>query len=111
MCRKRLTLLNESFDRIDRDQDGLLNYSDLKEWYKTKVPLFKKMKKVNIDAAIERDLIPWMQKFNNNSTKITDPTHTKPITRDKFINYYFVISSTIINDSYFDLFIRDLFNL
>lgn len=45
MCHKRIKVLNEAFDQLDFNADGLLDFYDFENWFKINHLCFQNCKK------------------------------------------------------------------
>lgn len=109
MCPKRLRLVNEAFNKLDYDGNDLILFEDLSYWFNDTVRSLVSIKNTNefeITKKVNTILRKWLYSFELNGSK-----KYGIITREKFISYYTVISCTIMDDTYFDLFMRKTFNL
>lgn len=99
--KNRITLINQAFDKLDKDHSGQVTASDLKGVYDvSKNPNFK-------NGAMTEEQI--LRKFLN--TFDTKGHEDGIITREEFINYYASVSASIDNDAYFDLMMRNNWKL
>ncbi|MES1903223.1 MAG: hypothetical protein MHPSP_002777 [Paramarteilia canceri] len=98
----RKCLIRKAFDKLDRDRDGQITLQDIKKTYN-----FDKNPKIkNGDLTEEMFMKQFMQSFSK-KTLSQDPK----LTYNDFENYYAGISSFIDNDLYFDLLMRNAWNL
>lgn len=125
LCHKRVKVLKEAFEALDIDEDSVLTYYDFDKWFRKNNPSFadrprndEKLTKVSwinftfttfsstiMFSPFLKIIISCMVNFNGNLEPL------KPITREGFMEYYKVVSSTIMNDAYFDLLIRRIHHL
>lgn len=100
ICKKRWEVLDLAFKRLDFDKDGIIDMNDLKCWYK-----FNKMYCEQDEKKLEEIILLWMSNFSFKTENKSE------ITRVQFFDYYYVVSSTVIHDAYFDLLIRNTFHI
>ncbi|RNA23439.1 calcyphosin [Brachionus plicatilis] len=101
MCPKRLSLLNAAFEKLDcKTRDNIIDVEDVKFWLINS----SNNKKLN-ERRMNQSAMIWMSQFCRNKDK------NSLIDRDKFIEFYQILSSTIISDAYFDLIIRSSYNI
>jgi hypothetical protein len=112
MCPRRLMLINESFNKLDYDGNNLILFNDLKYWFHDSIKsiIIKKtndsLTEFDLNKKVNDILRKWLYSFELNRNE-----KLGVVTREIFISYYTVISCTIMNDAYFDLFMRKTFNL
>lgn len=124
MCKKREIVLEQAFKRLDIGQSGFIAVNDLKYWYKLnkfnhydeekieevflfyiKILLLSFTMELISSLFDSKIILLWMSNFsfkNENKSQIT---------REQFFDYYYVVSSTVIHDAYFDLLIRNTFHI
>ncbi|CAF0719357.1 unnamed protein product [Brachionus calyciflorus] len=101
MCPKRVNVLNEAFNSLDLNtKDKLIDIDDVKKWLRN-----NSNGKTSNDERITRNALIWISQFN---------TYNQPnfkIDLENFIEFYQILSSTIMSDAYFDLIIRTSFDI
>lgn len=118
----RLSIIDQAFNKMDRDDDGVITIADLKNVYSVKEhPKYQSGEKTedeiltdflhnfeggrgNLDGKV-LGLLAVYQIFIN-IYMLTISFFFLQITREEFINYYATISASIDNDMYFDLMMR-----
>lgn len=101
MSLAREGLVNRCFKKTDRDNDDIITVDDLRRAYSVKHhPLY-----VNGDEDKETIMKRFLATFEEG-----DDRQAK-ITQEEFLNYYAGISASIEEDGYFDLLLREEYNL
>jgi len=113
----RLSIIDLAFDKMDKDDDGVITIADLKNVYSVKEhPKYQSGEKS--EDEILTDFLHNFEGGRGNldgkvcSTFITlndvpiKSMFNSQITREEFVNYYATISASIDNDMYFDLMMR-----
>lgn len=96
MSATRLNAVNKAFSKLDPDKKGSTDFTTFKKIY----IVDKHPKYQNGDYTKASIFQKILTNFKNNI-----------ITRDDFINYYAAISAQIERDIYFDLLMRECYNL
>jgi len=101
MSMTREALVQRCFKKIDRDNDGIITVNDLRRSYSVKHhPLY-----VNGDEDKEEIMKRFLATFEEGENP------SAKITLEEFLNYYAGISATIQEDGYFDLLLREEYNI
>jgi len=113
----RLSIIDQAFDKMDRDDDGVITIADLKNVYSVK----EHPKYQSGEKSEDEILTDFLHNFEGGRGNLdgkvcsTDITlndisimsmFNSQITREEFVNYYATISASIDNDMYFDLMMR-----
>ncbi|XP_037049819.1 calcyphosin-like protein [Bradysia coprophila] len=101
MSLAREALVHRCFKKTDRDNDDVITVDDLRRSYSVKHhPLY-----VNGDEDKETIMKRFLATFEEGGDLRAE------ITIEEFLNYYAGISATIEEDGYFDLLLREEYNL
>ncbi|XP_074648905.1 calcyphosin-like protein [Tubulanus polymorphus] len=103
MTPNRISVINEVFDKLDTSGDGLLQTDDLKGVFTGQVYSHPKYR--SGEWSEEQVLVSFLKTFDTPN----DPDGV--VTREEFMNYYAGVSSTIDDDVYFDLMMRQCWGL
>ena len=104
MSRRRMAMVDQAFAQLDKDGSGLVDFSDVMDTYNAKShPDFisgRRTEKQILEDFLGNFIIPRKraQAFSG-------------ITRKDFTDYYNNISSSIDNDDYFELMIRNAWHI
>lgn len=114
---RRQSLIYQVFQKFDRDGNGTVNIEDLKGWYNASMhPDVRSGKKSEEDVLYEF-LDTFEQHYsllvsNYSNIKLQDrDSRDRRVTFPEFVEYYNNISASIDNDDYFELMIRNAWNL
>lgn len=95
------------YKKIDVNEDGILDISDIKGKYDaSKHPDVKSGKKTADEVLKE-----FLETFEMHHNVMNGNKSDGRVTLDEFIEYYTNISANIDNDAYFDLMITNAWNL
>ncbi|XP_060552060.1 calcyphosin-like protein isoform X2 [Ruditapes philippinarum] len=103
MTKGRIEVINQAFDLLDANKDGILNIDDLKIVYSTNARRHPKF--VSGEWTEEQVLRNFLDSID------TPGNPDGKVTREEFMNYYAGVSSTVDDDSYFDLMMRACYGL
>ncbi|XP_060602658.1 calcyphosin-like protein [Ruditapes philippinarum] len=103
MSKLRTDVINEAFDLLDANKDGVLKLEDLKIVYSTNARRHPKF--VSGEWTEEQVLRNFLDSID------TPGNPDGKVTREEFMNYYAGVSSTVDDDSYFDLMMRACYGL
>ncbi|XP_060594279.1 calcyphosin-like protein [Ruditapes philippinarum] len=103
MSPNRVEVVNQAFGLLDVNNDGVLKMEDLKVVYSRNA---KKHPKFVSGEWTEEQVL---QHFLNSIDTPGNPDGK--VTREEFMNYYAGVSSTVDDDSYFDLMMRACYGL
>ncbi|XP_053386873.1 calcyphosin-like protein isoform X2 [Mercenaria mercenaria] len=103
MTKRRVELINQAFDCLDANKDGILNIDDLKIVYSTNAKQHPKF--ISGEWTEEQVLRNFLDSID------TPGNPDGKVTREEFMNYYAGVSSTVDDDSYFDLMMRACYGL
>lgn len=101
MSERRKKLIQMAFNKLDKSGDGSLTVEDLKGVYNVK----KHPKYLNGEWTEDQCLRRFLDTFDSRGSE------DGKITRDEFFNYYAGVSASIDQDAYFDLMMRNAYNL
>jgi len=109
MSDKRINLIKQAFKKFDRTGDGVVTIDDIRGVYSAKMhPDVKSGKKTEDDVLFEfLDTFEQYHALKSGDTKSRD----KSITLEEFIDYYRNVSCSIDSDEYFELMIKNAWNL
>lgn len=96
MSRTRTNILGKAFSKLDSEMIGYVDFETFKKVY----AVDKHPKYQNGDCTKTSLFEKILKNFDNDS-----------ISKEDFMNYYSAISAQIERDAYFDLLIRECFNL
>lgn len=99
----RLNVIDEAFNKLDVNKDGVLTIDDFRVLYDNQAKLHPKY--VNGEWTKDQVLQSFLDAFD------TPGERDGIVTKEEFLNYYSVVSATISDDSYFDLIMRKSYNL
>ncbi|XP_060552064.1 calcyphosin-like protein isoform X2 [Ruditapes philippinarum] len=103
MTKGRIEVINQAFDLLDANKDGILNIDDLKVVYSTNAKRHPKF--VSGEWTEEQVLRNFLDSID------TPGNPDGKVTREEFMNYYAGVSSTVDDDSYFDLMMRACYGM
>lgn len=96
MSATRLNAINKAFSKLDPDRKGFTDFKTFERTY-------------NVDKH------PWYRNGDCTKSSISQKILTNfannTISKDDFLNYYAAISAQIEKDIYFDLLLRECYNL
>ncbi|CAB4067443.1 Calcyphosin-like protein,Calcyphosin,Crustacean calcium-binding protein 23 [Lepeophtheirus salmonis] len=102
MSECRLRVIDEAYNKLDKNKDGVINLDDVKGVYDvTKHPKF-----INGELTEDQILNKFLNIFESSSKNIDGN-----VTKSEFLEYYAGISASIDNDAYFDLMMRNAWKL
>eukprot|EP01022_Parablepharisma_sp_SALTPOND_P007913 TRINITY_DN1341_c0_g1_i1.p1 TRINITY_DN1341_c0_g1~~TRINITY_DN1341_c0_g1_i1.p1 ORF type:complete len:726 (-),score=97.19 TRINITY_DN1341_c0_g1_i1:11973-14150(-) len=103
----RKALVDQAFDRLDIDRSGVVDSSDIKGMYNpSKHPAVIEGRKTE-DQILQEFLETFELHHNLRAKQEKD----YKVTREEFYEYYNNISASIDNDEYFEVMIRNAWNL
>lgn len=103
MSNKRVEVVNEAFNKLDANKDGVLKLDDLKIVYSANAKQHPKY--ISGEWTEEQVLRNFLDSID------TPGNPDGKVTREEFMNYYAGVSSTVDDDSYFDLMMRACYGL
>ncbi|XP_060552504.1 calcyphosin-like protein [Ruditapes philippinarum] len=103
MALRRIEVTNEAFDSLDANKDGILSIEDLKIVYSVNAKRHPKF--ISGEWTEEQVLRNFLDSID------TPGNPDGKVTREEFMNYYAGVSSTVDDDSYFDLMMRACYGL
>lgn len=103
LSQKRIEVINQAFDKLDAIKDEVLRMEDLKIVYSTNARQHPKF--VSGEWTEEQVLRNFLDSID------TPGNPDGKVTREEFMNYYAGVSSTVDDDSYFDLMMRACYGL
>jgi hypothetical protein len=104
---KRRTIVTLAFKKFDADSNGYINIDDLKGRYNARNhPDVKTGKKTEEDILYE-----FLDTFEQHYSLSNPGSRDRTIKLEEFLEYYNNISPSIDNDEYFELMIRNSWNL
>ncbi|XP_053386882.1 calcyphosin-like protein [Mercenaria mercenaria] len=103
MTKRRVDVINQAFDSLDVNKDGILSIDDLKIVYLTNAKRHPKF--LSGEWTEEQVLRNFLDSID------TPGNPDGNVTREEFMNYYAGVSSTVDDDSYFDLMMRACYGL
>ncbi|KAI3386993.1 hypothetical protein SNEBB_004800 [Seison nebaliae] len=98
---RRRELIAKAFTKLDKTGDGRITVEDLRGVYDPR----KHPKYQNGEWTEDQCLKQFLKCFEASSSK------DEVITRDEFYNYYSGVSASIDNDAYFDLMMKNSWNI
>lgn len=105
----RQNLVKTAYKKLDRDNNGVITISDIKGVYNaSRHPDVLQGKKTE-DEILMNFLETFEMHYHN--VKQDPSQRNSQVTLEEFIEYYNNISMSIDNDQYFDLMIRNAWNL
>ncbi|KAG4069894.1 hypothetical protein HA402_009601 [Bradysia odoriphaga] len=97
----REAIINRCFQTTDRNNDDIISIADLRRSYSVeRHPLFE-----NGDEDKQQIMARFLATFEEGDNLAAE------ITREEFLDYYAGISAMIDDDGYFDLLLREEYNL
>ncbi|KAK3596588.1 hypothetical protein CHS0354_015122 [Potamilus streckersoni] len=103
MCPERCDVINEAFDKLDVNKDGVIELSDLQVVYASNIKQHPKI--LSGEWTEKKALKQFLDTIDS-----PDCPDGK-VTREEFMNYYSGVSSLVEDDAYFDLTMRSCFAL
>ncbi|XP_041363443.1 calcyphosin-like protein isoform X1 [Gigantopelta aegis] len=99
----RINVINEAFDSLDVNKDGIINMDDIKVVYAANARRHPKY--LSGEWTEEDTLRHFLDSID------TPGCPDGKVTREEFLNYYAGVSATVDDDCYFDLVMRSCYNL
>ncbi|XP_076459638.1 calcyphosin-like protein [Babylonia areolata] len=103
MSPARVSVIDEAFDKLDVNGDGVLKLEDLKVVYKKNVQRHPKF--LSGEWTEEQTLQYFLDSLD------TPGSPDGMVTREEFHHYYAGVSATVDDDCYFDLMMRSCYGL
>ncbi|XP_045211154.2 calcyphosin-like protein [Mercenaria mercenaria] len=103
MSEKRVEVVNQAFDALDANKDGVLKMEDLKVVYSKNAKNHPKC--ISGEWTEEQALRHFLDSID------TPGNPDGKVTREEFVNYYAGVSLTVDDDCYFDLMMRACYGL
>jgi len=101
----RKTLVMQAFNKLDADGSGILDISDVKQFYNAQAhPDVKAGRKTEDDVLEE-----FLETFELHHAMEGEIDHK--VTKNEFIEYYNNVSASIDNDNYFELMMNNTWRL
>jgi len=101
LSKMREQIINRCFQTTDKNNDDIITVADLRKSYSVEHhPLFE-----NGDEIREQIMQRFLATFEEGDNLLAEITH------EEFLNYYAGISAMIEDDGYFDLLLREEYNL
>lgn len=106
---KRINLIKQAFKKLDRTGDGVVTIDDIRGVYSAKShPDVKSGKKTEDEILFEfLDTFEQYHALKKDDPKMRD----KSVSLEEFIDYYRNVSCSIDSDEYFELMIKNAWNL
>lgn len=109
MNERRINIIKQAFKKLDKTGDGVITIDDIRGVYNAKNhPDVKAGKKT--EDEILCDFLDTFEQYH--ALRNDDPKmRNKEVTWDEFVDYYRNVSCSIDNDEYFELMIKNAWNL
>jgi Ca2+-binding EF-hand superfamily protein len=106
---KRINLIKLAFKKLDKSGDGVVTIDDIRGVYSAKLhPDVKAGKKTEDEILFE--FLDTFEQYH--ALRADDPqSRDKSVTVEEFIDYYRNVSCSIDSDEYFELMIKNAWNL
>lgn len=103
MSASRVSVIQEAFNKLDCSGDGFITMDDLTDEYRENAHKHPKYQSGEWD---EKEVFrSFLEGFETPGEK------DGIVTKDEFMNYYAAVSSTVVDDQYFDLMMRSCWKL
>lgn len=102
----RRGLINQVFNKLDRDGDGVIRVNDIKGVYSAKTHPDVKSGKRTEDEVLGEFLETFEMHHN-----LKNGMRDQNVTREEFLEYYNNVSANIDNDQYFELMLVNSYKL
>ena len=103
----RKGMVKKAFDKLDDNKNGILEVDDVKKFYNAKGhPDVKSKKKTEEEVLSE-----FLDTFELHHSLKHPDQRDRRITLNEFMEYYNNISCSIDNDQYFELMMKNAWNL
>jgi len=107
----RCSMVKKAFEKLDADRNGHLDIQDIKQFYDASRHPDVKAGKITADQALDNFLETFeahrgLSKGDEQSIK-----GDKKVTLNEFQDYYSNVSASIDDDAYFELMIKNAWNL
>jgi Ca2+-binding EF-hand superfamily protein len=103
----RKALVKKAFQKLDKNQNGVIELDDIKTCYNAKShPDVRSRKKTEDEVLGE-----FLDTFELHHSIKNPDSRDRSITLDEFIEYYNNVSCSVDNDQYFELMITNAWNL
>lgn len=107
MNETRTGVVVKAFEKLDKDNSGFIELSDIKGLYKAdRHPDVIKGKRTEDQVLVE-----FLETFETHHNTLNNSTCDGQVTLEEWIEYYRNISSSIDDDDYFVLMINNSWNL
>ena len=101
----RVQLVNRAFDKLDADRSGLIDITDIRQFYNAKGHPDVRSGRKSEDEILGEFLETFEMHHNINGTR------DRVVTREEFEEYYNNVSMSIDNDQYFELMMTNTWKL
>jgi len=107
LSERRKTLVLQAYNKLDRTGDGIVDIEDLRGVYDSSNHPDVKMGKKSKDEV----LFEFLDTFEMHHEQATGSGKDRRVTQEEFLKYYEQISASIDDDRYFELMIKNAWNL